>query len=152
MFFAMPPVPTVQKPLADIPADFRLVSDFVPAGDQPNAIAELTDGLIKGDREQVLLGVTGSGKTFTVAHAIQKLQRPALILAPNKTLAAQLYGEMKSFSRTMRSSISSPTTTITSRKPTSRAATPISRRKARSTSRSTGCAIAPPARCSSGAT
>ena len=97
MFFAMPPVPTVQKPLADIPADFRLVSDFVPAGDQPNAIAELTDGLIKGDREQVLLGVTGSGKTFTVAHAIQKLQRPALILAPNKTLAAQLYGEMKSF-------------------------------------------------------
>jgi excinuclease ABC subunit B len=97
MFLVMPPVPSVQKPLADIPADFRLVSDFVPAGDQPNAIAELTDGLIKGDREQVLLGVTGSGKTFTVAHAIQKLQRPALILAPNKTLAAQLYGEMKSF-------------------------------------------------------
>ncbi|MDB5360240.1 MAG: excinuclease subunit [Rhodospirillales bacterium] len=97
MFSPMPPVPTVQKPLADIPADFRLVSDFVPAGDQPNAIRELTDGLIKGDREQVLLGVTGSGKTFTVAHAIQQLQRPALILAPNKTLAAQLYGEMKSF-------------------------------------------------------
>ena len=97
MFSAMPPVPTVQKPIADIPADFRLVSDFVPAGDQPTAIAELTDGLIKGEREQVLLGVTGSGKTFTVAHAIQQLQRPALILAPNKTLAAQLYGEMKSF-------------------------------------------------------
>ena len=87
MFSAMPPVPTVQKPIADIPADFRLVSDFVPAGDQPTAIAELTDGLIKGEREQVLLGVTGSGKTFTVAHAIQQLQRPALILAPNKTLA-----------------------------------------------------------------
>ena len=97
MFSSMPPVPTVQKPIADIPADFRLVSDFVPAGDQPNAIAELTGGLVKGEREQVLLGVTGSGKTFTVAHAIQKLQRPALILAPNKTLAAQLYGEMKSF-------------------------------------------------------
>jgi excinuclease ABC subunit B len=97
MFSLMPPVPTVQKPLADIPADFRLVSDFVPAGDQPTAILELTEGLVKGEREQVLLGVTGSGKTFTVAHAIQKLQRPALILAPNKTLAAQLYGEMKSF-------------------------------------------------------
>src|SRR5579871_6472912 len=93
----MPPVPTAQKPLADIPADFRLASEFVPAGDQPNAIAELSDGLVKGERDQVLLGVTGSGKTFTIAHTIQKLQRPALVLAPNKTLAAQLYGEMKSF-------------------------------------------------------
>uniref|UniRef100_UPI003898E6DF excinuclease ABC subunit UvrB n=1 Tax=Aliidongia dinghuensis TaxID=1867774 RepID=UPI003898E6DF len=94
---AMPPVPTAQKPLADIPADFRLVSEFVPAGDQPTAIAELTQGLIQGERDQVLLGVTGSGKTFTIAHTIQTLQRPALVLAPNKTLAAQLYGEMKSF-------------------------------------------------------
>ncbi|WP_308422462.1 excinuclease ABC subunit UvrB [Aliidongia dinghuensis] len=93
----MPPVPTAQKPLADIPADFRLVSEFVPAGDQPTAIAELTQGLIQGERDQVLLGVTGSGKTFTIAHTIQTLQRPALVLAPNKTLAAQLYGEMKSF-------------------------------------------------------
>src|SRR5215475_578019 len=76
---------------------FELVSDFQPAGDQGQAIGELTEGLGRGERDQVLLGVTGSGKTFTVAHTIQALQRPALILATNKTLAAQLYGEMKSF-------------------------------------------------------
>ncbi|MDX6750597.1 excinuclease ABC subunit UvrB [Geminicoccaceae bacterium 1502E] len=76
---------------------FELVSDFVPAGDQPQAIEDLAAGLAAGERDQVLLGVTGSGKTFTMAHVIQRLQRPALILAPNKILAAQLYGEMKSF-------------------------------------------------------
>jgi excinuclease ABC subunit B len=76
---------------------FVLKSDYKPAGDQPEAIAELTAGLRKHERDQVLLGVTGSGKTFTVAHLIEQTQRPALILAPNKTLAAQLYGEMKSF-------------------------------------------------------
>ena len=76
---------------------FRIDSEFQPAGDQPKAIEALCDGLREGLSDQVLLGVTGSGKTFTVAHIIQELQRPALILAPNKTLAAQLYGEMKSF-------------------------------------------------------
>ncbi len=76
---------------------FELVSDYRPAGDQPTAIKELTEGLLRRDRDQVLLGVTGSGKTFTIAHMIQNVQRPALVLAPNKTLAAQLYGEMKSF-------------------------------------------------------
>jgi len=76
---------------------FKLVSNFVPAGNQPEAIKTLCEGLTAGEREQVLLGVTGSGKTFTVAHTIQNLGRPALILAPNKTLAAQLYGEMKGF-------------------------------------------------------
>ena len=76
---------------------FELVSDYIPAGDQPQAIAELLAGLEAGTKDQVLLGVTGSGKTFTVAHVIQTVQRPTLILAPNKTLAAQLYGEMKSF-------------------------------------------------------
>ena len=76
---------------------FQVVSDFQPAGDQPQAIEELCDGIAGGERDQVLLGVTGSGKTFTIAHVIQRLQRPALILAPNKTLAAQLYGEFKSF-------------------------------------------------------
>jgi excinuclease ABC subunit B len=76
---------------------FQVVSDFEPAGDQPQAIAELTTGIANGDMDQVLLGVTGSGKTFSVAHVIQAVQRPTLILAPNKTLAAQLYGEMKSF-------------------------------------------------------
>ena len=75
----------------------EIVSDYVPAGDQPRAIEELLNGISQGEREQVLLGVTGSGKTFTMAHVIQRLQRPALVLAPNKTLAAQLYGEMKSF-------------------------------------------------------
>ena len=76
---------------------FALKSDYQPAGDQPEAIAALQDGLARQDRDQVLLGVTGSGKTFTMAQVIQQTQRPALVLAPNKTLAAQLYGEMKSF-------------------------------------------------------
>ncbi len=76
---------------------FVIKSDYKPAGDQPKAIESLVKGLREGERDQVLLGVTGSGKTFTVAQTIQELQRPALILAPNKTLAAQLYGEMKSF-------------------------------------------------------
>ena len=76
---------------------FQLTSEFEPAGDQPQAIADIVAGLKSGERDQVLLGVTGSGKTFTMAHAIQQVQRPALILAPNKTLAAQLYGEMKGF-------------------------------------------------------
>ncbi|PHY18323.1 excinuclease ABC subunit UvrB [Caulobacter sp. BP25] len=76
---------------------FKLVSEYQPAGDQPTAIAELVEGLQNGDQDQVLLGVTGSGKTFTMAKVIEATQRPALILAPNKTLAAQLYSEMKSF-------------------------------------------------------
>jgi len=76
---------------------FNLTSEYQPAGDQPQAIAEICARLQAGERDQVLLGVTGSGKTFTMAQTIQTLQRPALILAPNKTLAAQLYGEMKSF-------------------------------------------------------
>ena len=76
---------------------FNLVSDYSPAGDQPTAIAELSEGLDRGESDQVLLGVTGSGKTFTMAKIIEQTQRPALILAPNKTLAAQLYSEFKSF-------------------------------------------------------
>jgi excinuclease ABC subunit B len=76
---------------------FKLVSDYTPAGDQPAAIEELVAAVDAGERDQVLLGVTGSGKTFTMAHVIERTQRPTLVLAPNKTLAAQLYGEMKSF-------------------------------------------------------
>ena len=76
---------------------FRIVSEYEPAGDQPAAIAELVAGVQAGERDQVLLGVTGSGKTFTMAKIIEAVQRPALILAPNKILAAQLYGEFKSF-------------------------------------------------------
>ncbi|WP_221794350.1 excinuclease ABC subunit UvrB [Aquisediminimonas sediminicola] len=76
---------------------FKLVAEYEPAGDQPTAIAELVAQIEGGERDQVLLGVTGSGKTFTMAKVVETLQRPALILAPNKTLAAQLYGEFKSF-------------------------------------------------------
>ncbi|MGA9866441.1 MAG: excinuclease ABC subunit UvrB [Acetobacteraceae bacterium] len=75
----------------------RVVSEYEPAGDQPTAIAELVRGVREGERDQVLLGVTGSGKTFTMAKLIEAVQKPTLILAPNKTLAAQLYGEMKGF-------------------------------------------------------
>ncbi|MEW5704636.1 MAG: excinuclease ABC subunit UvrB [Pseudomonadota bacterium] len=75
----------------------RVVSEFRPGGDQPEAIAALTEGVRQGERDQVLLGVTGSGKTFTMAHVIERVQKSALIIAPNKTLAAQLYSEMKSF-------------------------------------------------------
>ena len=77
--------------------DFKLVSDFKPTGDQPEAIKQLVEGLQRGDRAQTLLGVTGSGKTFTVANVLAQLNRPALILSHNKTLAAQLYGEFKAF-------------------------------------------------------
>ncbi len=87
--------PRLAPALAD--TRFELVSDFQPKGDQPQAIAELSAGLERGDKHQVLLGVTGSGKTFTVASVIAKLNRPTLVLAHNKTLAAQLYQEFKSF-------------------------------------------------------
>ena len=85
------------RPLTEGGKKFDLVSEYQPAGDQPQAIAELIEGIDGGARDQVLLGVTGSGKTFTMAHVIQTVQRPTIILAPNKTLAAQLYGEMKEF-------------------------------------------------------
>ncbi len=77
--------------------DFKLTSEYYPTGDQPEAIAELSEGVIKGLPHQTLLGVTGSGKTFTMANVIQQVKRPTLILSHNKTLAAQLYGEMKTF-------------------------------------------------------
>jgi len=76
---------------------FRIHSEFKPSGDQPEAIRVLSQGLENQQQDQILLGVTGSGKTFTMANVIQQVQRPALIMAPNKTLAAQLYGEMKAF-------------------------------------------------------
>ena len=77
--------------------DFKLVSDYQPSGDQPEAIEKLTQGLKNGIDEQVLLGVTGSGKTFTMANIIAKMNRPTLVLAHNKTLAAQLCSEFKEF-------------------------------------------------------
>src|SRR6476620_11851827 len=78
-----------------MPSSFQLVSNYSPKGDQPRAIQELEEALDRGDKHQVLLGITGSGKTFTIANVIQHHGKPTLILAPNKTLAAQLYGEMK---------------------------------------------------------
>ncbi|HET9510832.1 MAG TPA: DEAD/DEAH box helicase family protein, partial [Sphingomonas sp.] len=86
-----------RPPKAEGGRRFEIVSEYQPSGDQPTAIAELVTQVEAGERDQVLLGVTGSGKTFTMAQVIERVQRPALILAPNKILAAQLYGEMKSF-------------------------------------------------------
>ncbi len=87
-----------QRPEKSLPGKrLRIVSAYQPAGDQPTAIAELVQSAREGEKTPELLGVTGSGKTFTMAKVIEELQRPALILAPNKILAAQLYGEMKSF-------------------------------------------------------
>ena len=76
---------------------FELISDYRPTGDQPEAIAQLVDGIKSGMPAQTLLGVTGSGKTFTIANVIKEINRPTLILSHNKTLAAQLYNEFKSF-------------------------------------------------------
>src|SRR5215468_5827329 len=76
---------------------FELVSPYQPAGDQPQAIAKLSEGLLSGAKHQVLLGVTGSGKTFTVANVIKNINKPTLVISHNKTLAAQLYAEFKSF-------------------------------------------------------
>jgi excinuclease ABC subunit B len=93
------PVTFIPQRQPALPATRRLtvVSEFEPSGDQPTAIRELVAGVQQGERDQVLLGVTGSGKTFTMAKVIEAVQKPTLILAPNKTLAAQLYGEMKAF-------------------------------------------------------
>ena len=90
-------VPEVTRPKLEGGKRFALKSEFEPAGDQPTAIAELVAGVGAGERDQVLLGATGTGKTFTMAKIIEETQRPAIILAPNKTLAAQLYGEFKGF-------------------------------------------------------
>ena len=87
----------IRQPAKPLHKPLRVVSDYEPAGDQPTAIRELTAGVGQGERDQVLLGVTGSGKTFTMAKVIEAAQRPTLILAPNKTLAAQLYAEMRGF-------------------------------------------------------
>ncbi|HAI28945.1 MAG TPA: excinuclease ABC subunit UvrB, partial [Thalassospira sp.] len=94
---ALPEFLTKRRPPVEGSREFKLVTEYEPAGDQPQAIAELMAGINDDERDQVLLGVTGSGKTFTMANIIAKTQRPALVLAPNKTLAAQLYAEMKHF-------------------------------------------------------
>ena len=98
---------------------FELHQPFEAAGDQPQAIKELVEGIEDGLTAQTLLGVTGSGKTYTMANVIARTGLPTLIMAPNKTLAAQLYAEMRDFSQTTRWSISSVTTTTISPKLTS---------------------------------
>ena len=99
--------------------EFELHAPYQPTGDQPEAIRQLVEGVNRGMRHQVLLGATGTGKTFTMANVIQQLQRPALVMAHNKTLAAQLYAEFKEFFPN-NGGVFSPTTTITSREFTSR--------------------------------
>jgi excinuclease ABC subunit B len=93
----MLPLLVAERPQGDVGRPFRLSSEFQPAGDQPQAIDELCEAIGRGEKDQVLLGVTGSGKTFTMAHVIERTQKPTIVLAPNKTLAAQLYGEMRMF-------------------------------------------------------
>ena len=115
---------------------FKLVSDYKPQGDQPEAIDSLVRSLEEDNQDQTLLGVTGSGKTFTMANVIERLQRPALVISHNKTLAAQLYSEFKAFFRRMPSNTSSVITTTTNRKPTYLQPTPSSRRTLRSMKKS----------------
>ena len=109
-------------------AEFKLVSEYRPAGDQPQAIGALAAGIGGAERDQVLLGVTGSGKTFTMAHVIARTGRPALVLAPNKTLAAQLYAEMKGFFPDNAVEYFVSYYDTTSPRPIFRAPTPTSRR------------------------
>jgi excinuclease ABC subunit B len=97
LFFSAPPRLRGENAFLKDQMDFRLASDYKPKGDQPNAIEELTRGIYAGEKHQVLLGVTGSGKTYTMAKVIEQLNRPAVVLAHNKTLAAQLYHEFKQF-------------------------------------------------------
>jgi hypothetical protein len=132
--------------------EFRLVSPFKPTGDQPQAIDQLTRWLREGHKHQTLLGATGTGKTFTMAAVVERLQRPTLVISPNKTLAAQLYAEFREFFPTTPSSTSSPTTITTSLRPISPVPIPTSPRTPTSTRRSTSCATPPPARCSLAAT
>ena len=118
--------------------DFKLVSDFKPTGDQPEAIAKLVDGLRRGYQHQTLLGATGTGKTYVMAAIVEQLNRPTLVLAHNKTLAAQLYSEFKEFFPHNAVEYFVTTTTINLRH-TCRERTRISRRTRRSTTRSIGC-------------
>ena len=129
---------------------FQLKSDYKLTGDQPQAVDTLVKGIVNGEKHQTLLGVTGSGKTFTMANVIQKVEKPTLIIAHNKTLAAQLYGEFKEFFPTTPWNILSATTIITSLRRTSPTATPISPRTPPSTTKLKNCAIPPQIPCCKG--
>ena len=129
---------------------FELVSEYSPTGDQPQAIEKLVEGFKEGNQFQTLLGVTGSGKTFTMANVIQKLNKPTLIIAHNKTLAAQLYSEMKEFFPNNAVEYFVSYYDSTNRRLTSRPRTHISRRIPPSTTRSISCGIQRRRRCRSG--
>ena len=131
--------------------DFKLVSDYKPRGDQGTAIHSLVRGLHDQEQHQVLLGVTGSGKTFTMAKVVESLNRPTLVMAHNKTLAAQLYHEFKISFRTTRSNISFPITTTTSPRLTSPPPISTSRKNRPSTTSSTSCGSRRRGRCLSAA-
>ena len=127
---------------------FEVISEFQPAGDQPTAIAELERRVRRGDRNTVLLGATGTGKSATTAWLIEKLQRPALVMAPNKTLCAQLAKEFRELlPNNAVEYFVSPTTTTTSPRRISPRPTPTSRRTPRSTRRSSACGTRRPCRC-----
>ena len=122
---------------------FELVTDYKPSGDQPEAISKLTDGINKGYREQTLLGVTGSGKTFTMANVIANVNKPTLVLAHNKILAAQLCSEFKEFFPIMQLNILSVITTIISRRHIFRVRILTLKRILRSMMKSIKCVILP---------
>jgi len=133
------------------PDVFQLQQPFLPAGDQPQAIDSLTKGFQEGRSTQVLLGATGTGKTYTMANVIANLGRPALVLSHNKTLAAQLYSEFKEFSLKMLFTISSVITTTTSQKRTFRNVMFTSRRMPRLTKKLIACGWLPQVRLSADA-
>lgn len=114
---------------------FKLVSEYKPTGDQPQAIEALVNGIKRGDREQTLMGVTGSGKTFTMANIIEKVNKPTLVLAHNKTLAAQLCAEFKEFFLKMLLNILYLIMIIISRRHMCLLRTPILKRTVQSTKR-----------------
>ncbi len=129
-------------------ATFKTADTYKPTGDQPQAIDELSASILAGERYQTMLGATGTGKTATMAWLIEKVGRPALVIAHNKTLAAQLCNEFREFFPRTRSSISSPTTTTTSPRRTSLRPTSTSRRTRRATTTSIGYGTRRPRRCS----
>ena len=131
---------------------FQVVSDFQPAGDQPKAIEGLAAGVERGDRFQTLLGITGSGKSATIAWTIEKVQRPTLVIAPNKSLAAQLANEFREFFPNNRVEYFVSYYDYYQPEAYLRAPTPTSRRTARSTTRSSASATRPRGRWSAAGT
>ena len=133
-------------------AEFKVESEFEPSGDQPSAIAELDARLRRGESDVVLMGATGTGKSATAAWLIEQQQRPTLVMAPNKTLAAQLANELRQLLPHNAVESSSLTTTTTSPRPISRRPIPTSRRIPPSMRTSSGCVTLPLRRCCPAAT